>query len=94
MQESIVFLVRVQRRRKESSRSLSHLLMSLLSILSVSRPKCFVISLLKLLQICKRFPPHLMSLQSLVKLELLILQVLHRLVIEKLLECGLQIRHI
>jgi len=31
MQESIVFLVRVQRRRKESSRSLSHLLMSFLS---------------------------------------------------------------
>ena len=30
MQESIVFLVRVQRRRKESSRSLSHLLMSFL----------------------------------------------------------------
>ena len=27
MQESIVFLVRVQRRRKESLRSLSHLLM-------------------------------------------------------------------
>ena len=32
MQESIVFLVRVQYRRKESSRSLSHLLMSFLSI--------------------------------------------------------------
>jgi len=31
MQESIVFLVRVQCRRKESSRSLSHLLMSFLS---------------------------------------------------------------
>jgi len=30
MQESIVFLVRVQRRRKESSLSLSHLLMSFL----------------------------------------------------------------
>ena len=30
MQESIVFLVGVQRRRKESSRSLSHLLMSFL----------------------------------------------------------------
>ena len=30
MQESIVFLVRVQYRRKESSRSLSHLLMSFL----------------------------------------------------------------
>jgi len=30
MQESIVFLVRVQCRRKESSRSLSHLLMSFL----------------------------------------------------------------
>jgi len=34
MQESIVFLVRVQCRRKESSRSLSHLLMSLLSKIS------------------------------------------------------------
>ena len=32
MQESIVFLVRVQCRRKESSRSLSHLLMSFLFI--------------------------------------------------------------
>ena len=31
MQESIAFLVRVQCRRKESSRSLSHLLMSFLS---------------------------------------------------------------
>ena len=31
MQESIVFLVRVQCRRKESTRSLSHLLMSFLS---------------------------------------------------------------
>ena len=30
MQESIVFLVRVQCRRKESSRSLSHLLMNFL----------------------------------------------------------------
>ena len=30
MQESIVFLVRVQGRRKESLRSLSHLLMSFL----------------------------------------------------------------
>ena len=30
MQESIAFLVRVQCRRKESSRSLSHLLMSFL----------------------------------------------------------------
>ena len=30
MQESIVFLVRVQCRRKETSRSLSHLLMSFL----------------------------------------------------------------
>ena len=35
MQESIVFLVRVQCRRKESSRSLSHLLMSFLSVFSV-----------------------------------------------------------
>jgi len=32
MQESIVFLVLVQCRRKESSRSLSHLLMSFLSL--------------------------------------------------------------
>ena len=32
MQESIVFLVHVQCRRKESSRSLSHLLMSFLFI--------------------------------------------------------------
>jgi len=32
MQESIVFLVRVQCRRKESSRSLSHLLMSFLLV--------------------------------------------------------------
>ena len=35
MQESIVFLVRVQCRRKESSRSLSHLLMSFLYALAV-----------------------------------------------------------
>jgi len=35
MQESIVFLVRVQCRRKESSRSLSHLLMSFLYRLAV-----------------------------------------------------------
>jgi len=34
MQESIVFLVRVQCRHKESSRSLSHLLMSFLLALS------------------------------------------------------------
>ena len=33
LQESIVFLVRVQCRRKESSRSLSHLLMSFLLLL-------------------------------------------------------------
>jgi len=32
MQESSVFLVRVQCRRKESSRSLSHLLMSFLYV--------------------------------------------------------------
>jgi len=36
MQESIVFLLRVQCRRKETSRSLSHLLMSFLFILLVS----------------------------------------------------------
>ena len=35
MQESIVFLVRVQCRRKESSRSLSHLMMSFLLLLCV-----------------------------------------------------------
>ena len=34
MQESIVFLLRVQWRRKESSRSLSHLLMSFLCHMS------------------------------------------------------------
>jgi len=37
MQESIVFLLRVQCRRKESSRSLSHLLMSFLLFFQ----KCF-----------------------------------------------------
>jgi len=37
MQESIVFLVRVQCRRKESSRSLSHLLMSFLYVLDLIR---------------------------------------------------------
>jgi len=37
MQESIVFLVRVQCRRKESSRSLSHLLMSFLFSLFIAR---------------------------------------------------------
>ena len=36
MQESIVFLVRVQCRRKESSRSLSHLLMSFLLLVVVA----------------------------------------------------------
>ena len=35
MQESVVFLVRVQCRRKESSRSLSHLLMSFLLELGI-----------------------------------------------------------
>jgi len=35
MQESIVFLLRVQCRRKESSRSLSHLLMSFLLLLLI-----------------------------------------------------------
>ena len=35
MQESIVFLLRVQCRRKESSRSLSHLLMSFLSAMQL-----------------------------------------------------------
>ena len=36
MQASIVFLLRVQYRRKESSRSLSHLLMSFLYVLLLS----------------------------------------------------------
>ena len=36
MQEAIVFLLRVQCRRKESSRSLSHLLMSFLLITPAS----------------------------------------------------------
>ena len=36
MQESITFLVRVQGRRKESSRSLSHLLMSFLYVIWIS----------------------------------------------------------
>ena len=40
MQESIVFLVRVQRRRKESSRLLSHLLMSLLFFFPVTYAHC------------------------------------------------------
>ena len=54
MQESIAFLVRVQCRRKESSRSLSHLLMSFLyiavssyEILSVNFVKNLCISFLK-----------------------------------------------
>jgi len=38
MQKSIVFLVRVQCRRKESSRSLSHLLMSFLFLLIILTP--------------------------------------------------------
>ena len=52
MQESIVVLVRVQCRRKESSRSLSHLMMSFLFNLSclLSSPllsvvSCFVVDL-------------------------------------------------
>ena len=40
MQESIVFLVRVQCRRKESLRSLSHLLMSFLLSIRGAR-QCF-----------------------------------------------------
>ena len=40
MQESIVFFVRVQRRRKESSRSLPHLLMSFL--LSMQRVYMYI----------------------------------------------------
>ena len=38
MQESIAFLVRVQCRRKESSRSLSHLLMSFLYFMYTTTP--------------------------------------------------------
>ena len=38
MQEAIVFLVRVQYRRKESSRSLSHLLMSFLYLV-LAKPR-------------------------------------------------------
>ena len=40
MQESTVFLVRVQCRRKESSRSLSHLPMSFLSFFPVNVSVC------------------------------------------------------
>jgi len=43
MQESVVFLVRVQCRRKESSRSLSHLLMSFLLNSSVKSRLIFII---------------------------------------------------
>ena len=45
MQESVVFLVRVQCRRKESSRSLSHLLMSFLFTIiftAATLPKTYV----------------------------------------------------
>ena len=49
MQESIVFLVRVQCRRKESSRSLSHLLMS---FLSSSVPVCFWSRVLAYVLLC------------------------------------------
>jgi len=42
MQESIVFLVSVQCRRKESSRSLSHLLMSFLLVFSLAGQKLSV----------------------------------------------------
>jgi len=41
MQESIAFLVRVQCRRKESSRSLSHLLMSFLLIYKLKKHSRF-----------------------------------------------------
>ena len=47
MQESIVFLLRVQCRRKESSRSLSHLMMSFLSIQVVDENDCERVLLLK-----------------------------------------------
>ena len=49
MQESIVFLVCVQRRREESSRSLSHLLMSFLFV--VTEDVLFSIVALKTLDI-------------------------------------------
>ena len=44
MQESIVFLVRVQCRRKESSRSLSHLLMSFLYSIGLTSAHPVVVS--------------------------------------------------
>ena len=54
MQESIVFLLRVQCRRKESSRSLSHLLMSFFNFLvdfskAISRKRCKIIGKLILM---------------------------------------------
>jgi len=50
MQESIVFLVRVQCRRKESSRSLSHLLMSFLYFQHCFLLHCF--SFVFILAVC------------------------------------------
>ena len=47
MQESIVFLLRVQCRRKESSRSLSHLLMSFLLLSEIEFVNVIVIVNLK-----------------------------------------------
>ena len=52
MQESIAFLVRVQCRRKESSRSLSHLLMSFL-LFNVN--ECFNMPRLRVLTFCYSF---------------------------------------
>jgi len=45
MQESIVFLLRVQCRRKESSRSLSHLLMSFLLLSLIDPVYSFCVAL-------------------------------------------------
>jgi len=48
IQESIAFLVRVQCRRKESSRSLSHLLMSFLLVYVLLCNLCYLYSLVKM----------------------------------------------
>ena len=57
MQKYVVFLVRVQRRRKESSRSLSHLLMSFLSnnaVVSVMRKKNCLMVLVRIFdEVCR-----------------------------------------
>jgi len=61
MQESIVFLLRVQCRRKESSRSLSHLLMSFLSyirVLKCSDMETVVLHLYELISVNVTFVHH------------------------------------